>query len=142
MKELEKFGELYMKHVRDICLWSSKTILQGKFNIPEYKAFFEEFQMQKFTEQQLELINLLVYDAVDNAMHHTLFFFEQYCDETDIYVNSEDGKLVGLGAESDGLAGELYTEDGWIKKYSKHPGSLELFESRYGQNTNDENSDQ
>ena len=42
-----------------------------------------------------------------------LCMFEDH-EELKLLLNEEN-----LVEESDGLAGELYTEDGWIKRYSK-----------------------
>ena len=44
-------------------------------------------------------------------------------DEIDVIVN-EDGNKISVKDVSDGLAGELYSEDGWLLKYSKYPSSF------------------
>jgi len=39
--------------------------------------------------------------------------------EVEIHVNL-NGESVDITDESDGLAGELFTEDGWIEKFSNY----------------------
>ncbi len=34
---------------------------------------------------------------------------------------AENNGIEGIGDISDGLAGELYSEDGWIANYSEYP---------------------
>ncbi|MDE6209993.1 MAG: hypothetical protein K2M73_10030 [Lachnospiraceae bacterium] len=47
-----------------------------------------------------------------NVLDSFLFMVEQHEDICLLYDN------INLNEESDGLSGELYTEDGWIEKYS------------------------
>lgn len=46
-------------------------------------------------------------------MHNMLFMLEEH-EEIEMLYAGEN-----IVEESDGLSGELYTEDGWIEKYSK-----------------------
>ncbi|MFD1735380.1 epimerase [Bacillus salitolerans] len=65
---------------------------------------------------QTELINELIPQIVDTTLHHQLLTLEQE-NSIDISVSNDD-KKVSLKALSDGLPGELYTEDGWILRFS------------------------
>lgn len=68
---------------------------------------------------QSELIKDLVPEIVDTTIHNLLWTLEQE-EMIDVTVNVDvDGKLASLKDVSDGLAGELYTEDGWIFRFSK-----------------------
>ena len=46
---------------------------------------------------------------------------EEYQDEMRLVVKDQDDAEHSLVDISDGLCGELYTEDGWIEKYTKYP---------------------
>lgn len=46
-------------------------------------------------------------------MHNMLFMIEEH-EEIELLYKEEN-----IAEKSDGLSGELYTEDGWIEKYSK-----------------------
>ena len=43
----------------------------------------------------------------------------------ELVLRTPEGTLVNLTDLSDGLAGEVYSEDGWIAKFSKYPSSIE-----------------
>ena len=58
----------------------------------------------------------------DMSLHNVLSMIES-SDEIDVIVN-EDGNKISVKDVSDGLAGELYSEDGWLLKYSKYPSSF------------------
>lgn len=53
---------------------------------------------------------------VDKPLRRLCAALEQE-DSIDISVSNDD-KKVSLKALSDGLPGELYTEDGWISRFS------------------------
>jgi hypothetical protein len=65
----------------------------------------------------------VAYRMVDQALHNTLFMFEQ---NTDWKISNEKQGISSLNNLSDGLAGELYTEDGWIHQFSEYPASKGL----------------
>jgi hypothetical protein len=45
-------------------------------------------------------------------------------EEFDLIKTSNSGNELSLREISDGLCGELYTEDGWIERFSKYPPSI------------------
>ncbi|EFS6814276.1 hypothetical protein JR617_000290 [Listeria monocytogenes] len=51
---------------------------------------------------------------VDNTLFNILTMFEQSEDKLTLLANHEN-----IIEASDGLAGELFTEDGWISKFSQ-----------------------
>jgi hypothetical protein len=65
-------------------------------------------------------IDAIVLNIIDRVLHNALWMFEQSADFTICEKSSidPDEDIVDL---SDGLSGELYSEDGWIEKYSKYP---------------------
>ncbi|MDF2859636.1 MAG: hypothetical protein K0Q87_5487 [Neobacillus sp.] len=63
------------------------------------------------------MFNDVVPKIVDTTLHHLLWTFEQN-ELIDINVANGDSKQISIKEISDGLAGELYTEDGWISRFS------------------------
>ena len=115
-KELSDFGELFIENVRDNSLFVFEGILSGHMKGVESKNLCEK--LNGLSAQELALIKQIAYKMVDLTIHNTMFFFEQGIDGWKI-SNSEKN-VDDLTSISDGLAGELYTEDGWIEKYSKY----------------------
>ena len=64
---------------------------------------------------------LLVPEIVDSVLHHVLRWMEE--EDNFRIVGDVSGQVVDdLAEESDGFAGELYTDQGWIARFSD-PGS-------------------
>lgn len=120
---LEEFGQILVKHIRDATFEQFKEMCNGKLNSKSAQIIHKNFE--KFTNEQKEIIQSLVLDSIDNTLHHFLWMIEQY-EEFDLikYQDEKKSSYISLRDISDGLCGELYTEDGWIEKYSKYPPSL------------------
>jgi len=54
------------------------------------------------------------------VLHHLLWTFEQN-EHIRIAVDLPDERVESLNAISDGLPGELYSDEGWIARFSKEP---------------------
>lgn len=110
---LDVFGEILMKSVRDEAIKQWEKTIQGELKSQEsqklHKLISSSGQSQLFID--------LVPKIVDTTLHHLLWAFEQN-ELIDINVSNEDSKQISIKEISDGLAGELYTEDGWISRFS------------------------
>ena len=110
-KELEKFGEIFMLEVRDRTIREYDKILNGTM-----KGIIAEQvrdTLSDFDAEQIEKIKWLIPKIVDTELHKFLYLIES-SDEIDLLFHQQNIKEL-----SDGLSGELYTEDGWIMKYSQ-----------------------
>jgi hypothetical protein len=111
-KFLDLFGEILIKNVRDEAIEQWDMTIQGKMKSEESQRLHNLISLSG----QSELINDLVPKIVDATLHHLLWTLEQ--DESiDVTIN-DGNKPVSIKDISDGLAGELYTEDGWINRFS------------------------
>lgn len=108
---LEEFGKIFIKEVRDrtIDVFDRKT--QGLMKSKESQLLFE--RVNKLNDEQKSLISDIIPQIVDLSIHNMLCLFEEH-DEFQIIVGGEN-----IADISDGLAGELYTSDGWIEKFSE-----------------------
>lgn len=118
-KELDEFGEVLITAVRDTTINQWEKILSGRMKGERAKRIFNDFT-NDFNQDQLEKITDLVSQIVDSTLHYTLFMVEQE-ESIVVALKREDSSLIDLNQISDGLAGELYTDDGWIRKYSAKP---------------------
>ena len=112
-KFLDLFGEILMKNVRDEAIEQWEMTIQGKMKSEESQIVHNLISLSG----QSELINDLVPKIVDTTIHHLLWTLEQE-EAIDITINNGN-KPVSIKEMSDGSAGELYTEDGWINRFSK-----------------------
>ncbi len=116
---LDHFGRLLMERVRDWCVREIQHDVRTR-----YRGGSDESAMRPLIEmlspEQRHALERIVPVLVDSVMHYTLWMFEQ--EETlRIQVLAEGAETADLAAESDGLAGEPYGDDGWIARFSKYP---------------------
>ena len=90
--ELNSFGKILMNDVRDTTIESFDNMING--TMKGITAENVQEKIREFSDGQIDVVKWMEEDI-------TLSF-----------------KEINLKDESDGLSGELYTEDGWIQKYS------------------------
>jgi len=113
---LEIFGQELIQEVRDYALSQFKNTIEGEANTKERKKIKEAYR--NLSGEDKELLNRMVFDSVDRTIHYFLWMFER---SDNFKIHFVDGS--NLAELSDGLSGELYTDDGWIKKFSNYQSS-------------------
>ncbi|WP_342270720.1 hypothetical protein [Rickettsia endosymbiont of Orchestes rusci] len=116
---LERFGEIYINFVYDSALHTFKSLIEQKARAPALLPLMRN--LQNFNDEQIHIIKELVMEILGSSIHYTLFMLEEYQDEMQLTMQDDTGTPHSLIEISDGLCGELYTEDGWIEKYTKYP---------------------
>ena len=112
---LDYFGEMLISNVRDKTIASWDMMVNGKMKGITAQQVREK--ISSFSDEQKEILRWLTPQITDTCLHYLLTMFEQ-SDELKLTVCIEQAN-VDLKQISDGLAGELYTEDGWINRFSK-----------------------
>jgi hypothetical protein len=112
---LDDFGRILIENVRDTTIEQWEMIVSGKMKGERGKRI-KQILEPKFNEKQLDIVTDLVSQIVDSAVHNLLVTLEQ--EEIEVYLSNNEQVKTNIVLLSDGLAGELYTEDGWICKYS------------------------
>ena len=114
-KVLNQFGKLLMEEVRDGVIYDLHQIIEGNFVSEQNKYLQSIIKKSKIKKEDLEII---VTEMIDKTIFSFLFMFDMN-EEFSIVANT--GKTVkNLAEVSDGLAGEIYSDEGWIKKYSQY----------------------
>lgn len=111
MNALNEFGKIFMEETRDVTINSMNKKIDGTMKSASAKEIQEK--IIDFTDEQKEILEFIVTQTVDTTLDSFLFMLEQHEEISLLYDD------VNLNEESDGLSGELYTEDGWIEKYSE-----------------------
>lgn len=112
---VDLFGEYLIKKVRDEAIDDWEGISSGKMKDKESQKIFQT--LKSFNSEQLEFITKLFPKIVDTTLHHLMWSLEQE-EAINVVVKLDENLLINIRGASDGLAGELYTEDGWISRYS------------------------
>ena len=113
---LDHFGELLIKRVREKAILDWTKILDGRMKGETAKRLRSE--LSRLGRGELALIERLVPQIVDTALHHLLWALEQE-ESVDVAVKTSSGVVPSLREVSDGLAGELY---GWIPRFGETHG--------------------
>ncbi|WP_044640358.1 hypothetical protein [Risungbinella massiliensis] len=109
---LDTFGKSLMTNVRDFVLNQYSDTLDGKMKDEGSKKIYEATQ-----DMDQKLLRELGKELVDSTLHYFLWHLEQ--EITVALVLEVEGTKLNLAEISDGLPGELYTEDGWIERFSQ-----------------------
>jgi hypothetical protein len=112
---LDRFGQLLASEVRDVAVAVALKSLRGQMQDQASKQL--EAELAKVPESTLNLLEAFATDLVDSTLHDLLSFFEGTEDFLIAFQENEND-LVDLNEISDGLAGELVTEEGWISRFS------------------------
>ena len=111
---LDKFGKVLMESVRDRTISNWDMILNGKMK--GLSAQHVREKIVDFDEEKIEVLKWIIPKIVDVGLHNFLVMIEDNNINVEVVSNDKKGNIREL---SDGLAGELYTEDGWISRFSK-----------------------
>lgn len=115
MKEsLDRFGEFVIENLFDQGISKFQRLSNGEMKTPSLKTLQEE--LKSFNEKELEIIQKLVIEVMTSSTHDLLFAIQESAELDDgIQIKVNNKNVAEL---SDGLHGEIFTEKGWIKKYS------------------------
>jgi hypothetical protein len=112
---LDRFGQLLVSEVRDVAVAVALESIRGQMKDQASKQI--EAELAKVPESTRKLLEAFATDLVDSTHHDLLSFFEG-TEEFLIAFQENENDLVDLNEISDGLAGELVTEEGWISRFS------------------------
>ena len=108
---LDEFGKTLIQETRDRTIRLVDKKICGQMKDAESQLLFDKIQQLNNPKAE-QIIKDLVPMVTDLCIHNILCMVED-SDDISILYDGED-----ISETSDGLAGELYTEDGWIEKYS------------------------
>lgn len=109
---LNEFGKMLITEVRDWTIGSMNKMIDGTMKGTTAELIKKNISI--LDKEQIEVLKWLIPEIVDFSLDSMLFMFEGHPDLQLVFQG------VDLKEVSDGLSGELYTEDGWIQKFSKY----------------------
>jgi hypothetical protein len=103
-----------MARVRDKAILHWTMIASGKMKGEQA----EHDALDRLDADGRQSFLALVPAVVDTVLHHLLWTVEQN-EKIQLVMVARDGSVTNLNDMSDGLAGELYSERGWIARFSE-----------------------
>lgn len=117
MNPIDIFGKMLVEKFRDDAISYFEGLLHDKAPI-DVKQLSTHLSGALSEEQKQFLLSACA-DAVNVGMHNFLFALQIAHDLDQGIEVFVDGK--NIAKESDGLQGEPWGEEGWIKKFSRFP---------------------
>lgn len=114
-EELDLFGALVMRHLRDSGFEFVDGLVVGRWKAPKVRGL-----QSGLLEADADCRDLAVRaarSAIDYAVHEFLFSLHEACERGDMEIKVRGKDIVAL---SDGLQGEPYTDEGWQARFSKY----------------------
>ena len=112
--ELDKFGKFLMSNLRDNAISKLNTLFEGGSKAPALQEL--QNSLKSINDEEKEILKKAFTNSLDTGLHDFLFSLHESTE------NNEGIELIVNGKNvtelSDGLQGELFTEDGWLSKYS------------------------
>ncbi|WLQ13302.1 hypothetical protein O5O45_26625 [Hahella aquimaris] len=121
-ENLDKFGQILITQVRDVVIDRFVQKFAGGYK--DQESQINAVVYQSLDENTQKFVSKIVKEVIDSTLHELLFMVEQN-EEIEVVVKN-GGEVTNIKENIDGLCGELYTEDGWIEKYSKHDPSRKI----------------
>jgi len=115
-EHLDYFGRILIKNVRDEAIEHWDNILTGKMKGQESQKIHQDI-INNINKEQIELLQNLLPQVVDTTLHYLLWTIEQEV-SIKLSIHLDQSPPLELRNISDGLPGELYSEDGWICRFS------------------------
>ena len=115
-EELDIAGEFLMKHFRDNALSKLDALIEGKLNAPGLLSL--QSSIVSLEDEEKEILKKACIESLDSGLHDFLFALQEASNNNENIKFLVNGK--NIAELSDGLQGELFTEDGWFSKYSAY----------------------
>lgn len=106
-----------MKNLRDQALEDLEMLLRGAWKSPATHDM--QNRLGLLTADQRELFREVADRIITTGMHDFLFALQEASDANQGIEVRVDG--TNVASLSDGLHGEIFSEEGWIAKHSKFP---------------------
>lgn len=120
-EQLDTVGRLLMKHVRDDAIQHCDMVrLKGE------RAHEIRRRLAEGGPEAERVLAEMIPEIVDAVLRSLLWAMDQQ-QELMLGLRDASGQITDVNALSDGLAGELYSSEGWIARFSKERATPWMF---------------
>lgn len=113
---LDTFGKFLVNNLRDKGINHGELLLKNQWRAPSLQKLQND--LGQLSEEQKETVRKVVISSLDSAIHDFLFSLQEIADfDNSIQITVNGKNIVGL---SDGIHGELFSNDGWFAKFSRY----------------------
>lgn len=117
---LDEFGSRLIQEVRDTTIYFQDATMSGHTKSVPCKTLFEQFRT--LDKHAASVVRKFVLETVDECLFYFLRFIEET--EAELVFRTDSGAKIDVAKTSDTLMGELkgelFTDQGWIARFSKY----------------------
>ncbi len=117
---LDEFGKMLMTQVYDHVCYGLEALFFGVIKTPSARPMMDRYRGLDANGQ--EVVRIYSEEAAIAMMAELLNLF--FATDMPLLFTTSSGDVVDIQKLSDGLVGELYTEHGWIARFSKYKDGL------------------
>ncbi len=118
---LDKFGKLIVEKLRDKQIDMFQGLIKGTWRDKGSKEL--HVKLSKLTQDQKQVVADVLEETLECVMHDFLFAIQESDNlDTGLKVYMDNKNVAEL---SDGLHGEIFGEEGWIHRFSRHKSFYE-----------------
>ena len=115
-QSLDKFGEFVIKNLLDQGIDKFKRLSNGEIEAPSLQGLQQD--SQSFNAKDMEVVQRLIVEIMTSTTHDFLYALQERAElKEDIQITVDNNSITEL---SDGIQGELFSDNGWIKRYSSY----------------------
>jgi hypothetical protein len=108
------FGQVITSQLRDPAIDHFDSLAASRSKAPSHLAI--QARLARLDSETVALMRECVVQAIDSGIGHFLYHLQQCHDDGENLAVVIDG--VNVASQSDGLHGEIWSNDGWFAKYS------------------------
>ena len=116
-KMLDQFGEGVMANVRDDALAYFDRLTSGNMADAMSQELYARYQA--LNSEDAKLARELMAEALNAGIVRFLHHLDEH--QYKLFARDDIDKQYEIIDASDGLAGELYCEDGWTARFGRYP---------------------
>lgn len=115
--EADKFGRFLVEKLRDEAIDFHDGLVAARWKSPSLQEL--QSALSGLSDEQRTIARRCFMAGIDSGLASFLAALELAHETRSGIVVVVDGEDVA--EQSDGLAGELWSDEGWLKRYSRHP---------------------
>ena len=113
-ESLEKFGAFFVRNLRDKMLHDLDMILHGEWKAPGIQEL--QKRVARLSDADKQTLRDLAEHMTTTGMHDLLFALQEEANGAiRVFVDGQE-----VAKLSDGLHGEIFSDEGWIVRYSSY----------------------
>ncbi|AFY96432.1 hypothetical protein Cha6605_5556 [Chamaesiphon minutus PCC 6605] len=115
-EQLDKLGKFLVEHIRDFNIDSFDELVANSY-APFFGRKLRRKVDENFTQEQLAIVRKIITYCIDDTIAELLYNLDKNNCKSDISICIDDRTVAENG---DRLRMELYNDEGWIARFSKH----------------------